>query len=502
MKKEELLNRTKKELLALASEKGMRLSARLRKGELVDRILSLARSRNRSPAKKAAGKVQPRSPQVRPVESAARKRRAPPPIEKTSLESSLIPSEALLRISEEISRDFPRSFEKTEIVLLSIDPFHAHAFWHVRPEEEESARKAFGPGGDQARLLLRFYDVTLLDFDGSNAHSWFDVSVHSLQSNTYIDFWESGRSYLVEIGLQAQDGRFHTLARSSHIELPPHGPSDNFDRTGLVVDTQLNIICEVADVTRAEWLDEICPEPRLEMEAGASDDLVRSFYRQLTSRNLTGPFRPRPMRAVPDPLLDAAAGGERPEDAQRTTPDGKPSLQTVGGSEASDTSPREGDRSGPNDDRSSRRESFAGPYSEIAPDPPLPRLPTESSFGIYRSRRKRSGASSWIHAEGSESSRVTSPGARGEGDGRLEQVFILPPPPSNETASATAFSAVLVVRGKAAPGSRLTLFGQSVLVRPDGTFSVRAELPEGTMVVPLPRHGERPETPDSGGEPE
>jgi hypothetical protein len=43
----------------------------------------------------------------------------------------------------------------------------------------------------------------------------------------------------------------------------------------------------------------------------------------------------------------------------------------------------------------------------------------------------------------------------------------------------------LHIFGRARPGSELSLFGQKVHLRPDGTFSIRKPLPHGVVVLPL-----------------
>jgi uncharacterized protein len=260
MKRQELLKRTKEELLALAGKKGKRLSAKLRKADLVEQVLALfSPSRARSSARPAnsgrtrVAKSKSGDTGVATRATALKSEPRPSPKRRTPRKTKQAPDQEFLRsVSAEISAQFALPFERTEIVLYEIDPFHAHAWWHVRLDQMEQARRSLGQDGEHAPLLLRFYDVTLLDFNGSNAHSSFDVPVHSLQSNFYIDFWESGRSYIVDIGLGLPDGRFHTLARSNHIELPPHAPSSNYDRSALVVDPKGNIVCEVSDVTLAE----------------------------------------------------------------------------------------------------------------------------------------------------------------------------------------------------------------------------------------------------------
>lgn len=505
MKKEELLKRTKKELLALAAEKGTRLSARLRKAELVDQILSLLspRSRGRGGAKakekvKKAVRKQKARPARGPLKAARRRKPrtgAPEPLS----------ADELRQVSDEISREFPLPFEQSEVVLLGVDPFHAHAFWHVRLEEVESARSSLGPEGANAALILRFYDVTLIDFDSAPAHAFFDVAAHSLQSNFYIDFWESGRSWIVDIGLRTDDGRFHTLARSNHIELPPHAPSRNYDRSGIVVDPAVNLICEVADITRAETLADIRPEPRPDMAPETSDDLVRSFYRQLTDQTLgetkqRGRRRKRaPLHSGTRPGTTPSAGSTagttpRPEDQSRSAPSRTPPDGQGSPSDAEETPPPEVGT------WPKTVATQTGPVTYRATLQPVPlesrRFFAESSYGFYEAGRQGAAVSSWVTSPGGVSSWVTSPGAWQREETPLEKVLVLPGLHAAGGERVAGMSAELVIQGRAEPGAPLSFFGEPVRLRPDGTFLIRKRLAEGTMIVPLAQRAGPDETPD------
>lgn len=499
MKKEELLKRTKKELLELAGEEGARLSARLRKSELVDQVMSLLSVRGSRGTKRKSDTVTLKAPRERVSGAASRRRHERPAGAKRADRHMGPPPHELLEITQAISRHFPVPFDRTEIVFLAVDPFRAHAFWHVRLDDMERARRSLGPVGDHAPLLLRVYDVTLIDFDGTNAHLTFDVAVHSLQSHWYFDFWESGRAYIVDIGLQPHDGPFHTLARSNPIQLPPSAPSSNFDRSGVVVDPQINIVCEVADITRAETLADLRPEPRPDMEPAASDDLVRLFYSRLADGNSQGVARPRksmpeagdesfetrpagrsfPEGGVPDE--GRGGSGETPETWSQMRTERHIALieenerQTGGHPEATfeETGPGWGELPERQSDVTSRSNPFP-----------------ESSYGISQAA-SREHLSSWVSSGRGVSSWVTSPDASSLETSTLRQVTVIPPADLKTNGSVSEIFADLVVEGRATPDSRFSLFGQTVRLRPDGTFSLRKRLPEGTMVVPLPdRNGE------------
>jgi hypothetical protein len=507
MKREELLKRTKKELLALAGEKGAHLSAKLRKSELVEQVLDLLSpsSRRTKPGVSRAAASIPGSNAKPPPPVLNARPAVPAPVAvaqpQRPSELGLDPKE-LHRVSEEISRIFPPPIENTEIVFYEIDPFHAHVFWHVRLDAMEEARRSLGREGGHAALLLRFYDVTLINFDGSNARSSFDVAVHSLRSNYYADFWESGRAYIVDIGLKTHDGRFLTLARSNHIELPPHAPSDNFDRTGVVVDPSIHVVCEVADVTRVETLADISPEPHPDMEVETSDDLVRTFYLQLTQAGSpTLNRKPRGGATASTPVAapgnqgiagpfsrDAPAPWRPNENPHETLPRARAAY--LGGS-------------GPNRETGRSPSPFeAAPVSSASPSPG-PTLSVSareaSSESSYTAENRPASLSSWVSPSSAISSWVTSPGPAGRDPLVLEEIITLPPEELRGSDRIRDFYAELIIQGRVEPGGTILLMGQPVRLRPDGTFHVRRRLGEGTMVVPLFGSAGQDKTPGEGG---
>ncbi len=495
MKREELLKRTKKELLALAGEEGARLSARLRKSELVDQLISLISTRGARKARRKTGTVKLKSPSPRSTNGSPRSS-----VSRTNVPSSngaLSPKE-LREISQEISRHFPLPFDRTEIVLLDVDPFHAHVFWHVRLDDMETGRKSLGTEGEHAALLLRVYDVTLIDFDGNNAHLTFDVAVHSLHSHRYFDFWESGRAYIVDIGLLPQNGPFLTLARSNPMQLPPSAPSNNFDRSGVVVDPQGNIVCEVADITRARTLADIRPEPRPDMEPDTSDNLVRSFYRQLTDGNSQGASRPRrkasslgEFRAAPDGAANSASSSTADDEAETTAiPQSYSNIRAEQHAASAQEQESGGARNSVSPARFRLTRSSDGSQAEEIFLTVHPPHGFESSYAVSQELSKQH-LSSWANPVKGVSSWVTSPGAGGSRESTLEGVLIFPPEDLKKSGAVSEIFADLVIEGRADPGSQFSLLGETVRLRPDGTFSLRRRVPDGTMLMPLPaQHGQ------------
>ena len=117
------------------------------------------------------------------------------------------------------------------------DPWWLFAYWEIQPATERSARGQLLPhevAGLQS--ILRVYDVT--DGDGTPPLSQrsCDISLSGLATNWYIHTNAPGRSFLVEIGLLTNTGRFLPLARSNRVSAPRFGPSDVIDEAWMTTD--------------------------------------------------------------------------------------------------------------------------------------------------------------------------------------------------------------------------------------------------------------------------
>jgi hypothetical protein len=134
------------------------------------------------------------------------------------------------------SRDeAPKTYGQDRIVLMTRDPFVAHAYWEAGPERLERERSWFGW---DSRLTVRIYDITGVQFDGRNATGVFDQEVFERAGNWYFDLGRPGHSFCADLGLLSPEGRFLTLARSNYITMPREGVSDVIDPEWMLEDEE------------------------------------------------------------------------------------------------------------------------------------------------------------------------------------------------------------------------------------------------------------------------
>jgi len=136
-----------------------------------------------------------------------------------------------------VFEDLPEKYGENFIVLLPRDPWWLHSFWEVSPERLGEAATYFGDHWEQTRSVLRVYDVTAVDFDGTNAHASFDIELSGNASSWYIHTGSPNRSWVVDIGRVSPDNRFFVLARSNVAATPRDGMSDVLDEEWMEIES-------------------------------------------------------------------------------------------------------------------------------------------------------------------------------------------------------------------------------------------------------------------------
>lgn len=124
--------------------------------------------------------------------------------------------------------------DETRVVLLPVDPYLVHVYWELASRDLEEAQKRLselGRHGQQPQAVLKFYDVTRLIFDGTNAHASFEVNIELGAGNWYVHLWSPEKSYCVDLGFRTGEGGFLPIARSNVAETPRAWPSVRTEQT-------------------------------------------------------------------------------------------------------------------------------------------------------------------------------------------------------------------------------------------------------------------------------
>lgn len=129
------------------------------------------------------------------------------------------------RPRRDMPKELPYQYDRDRIVLQVRDPWWLHSYWEVRGATYERFKNELGEDFYRAKRALRVYDVSQINFNGSNAQSYFDIFVSEHTNNWYIDAGGAGRSWIVDFGLLLPGGRFITIVRSNVAHTPIEGPS-------------------------------------------------------------------------------------------------------------------------------------------------------------------------------------------------------------------------------------------------------------------------------------
>ncbi len=225
------LPRTK--LLEACRILGLSGVSRLRKTDLVRRLLGVLRAREGAkPSEKAQptfkrppdrGTVPAPAPEPAPPAHAARSRAEFQAHKFALMEEGTASGEEAREPS--LPEFIPWGYGRDRVRALAVDPERLYVYWEVTDEGRERARAKLGAGAATAWLGLRVYDTTGRLFDGTNAHSYFDHRIENGDRQWFFDIGKPGSEAFVEIGMKSHEGYFVRIARSGRVVLPRRSPA-------------------------------------------------------------------------------------------------------------------------------------------------------------------------------------------------------------------------------------------------------------------------------------
>ncbi len=130
--------------------------------------------------------------------------------------------------------NLPVSYNCSKLILKSRDPYWLFATWEIAANDLQSLKDKIKEQRDQAKVVLRMYDVTFVDFNGTNANCYFDIEVEPA-NNWYINLWSDHVSYCAELGLKIPNGTFFPLVRSNFVHTPRAGSSSRSEQIWMEV---------------------------------------------------------------------------------------------------------------------------------------------------------------------------------------------------------------------------------------------------------------------------
>jgi hypothetical protein len=147
------------------------------------------------------------------------------------------------RTAGDTGSDLPGRYGVDRLVVLVRDPYWVYAWWELTDSTLGGGRTDLGIDAD---LVLRMYDISAIDWDGTNHHAHFDIEIADQAGNWYIELGKPGGSFVGEVGLRAPDGRFLALLRSNFVTLPRDSMSSVVDEEWMVVEEDYRMLFELA----------------------------------------------------------------------------------------------------------------------------------------------------------------------------------------------------------------------------------------------------------------
>jgi hypothetical protein len=418
----------------------------------------------------------------------------------------------LRAVSAELAPRFPATVDETELVLLDVDPYRAHAYWHLAETDLEAGRDRLGSGGKPA-MVLRVHDVTAEDSPGSARWEPFDVEVQGLDGHCYLDLWQDGRSYEVELVLRSRDGRLASLARSNRVDTPRAGPppeeppgpppprTDAGPSAGRVAPAPEAAPAEVATIVATG------AEASLSPPAAAADTAPPP------TTAVEPPSRPTAGASPAPPATAASMASAPPAWAAQATPPTTTREWPAPPSDAGGSGPAPAGEGVPAEIQPPPEPSLAPPVGEVL-SPEFPNTAPETAYGgttggvevpayaaVEGVLLPETANPPDDRSEGAPATVHPSPegGPLAEAETGVPPILTFSSASLAEPAALLELHAELHVFGRAKPGSRLRIFGRPVALRPDGSFSLRRPLPAGAVVLPLDLSEDEPGTPQVEG---
>ncbi|MFH0925033.1 MAG: DUF4912 domain-containing protein [bacterium] len=146
------------------------------------------------------------------------------------------PQEKLRKIAWEVGSKYPVPLDDNHLTFSMIHPRLGYLQWQTQYSSIEPLKALYRERFNNARMVLRIYDITDIVFNGFNAHMFFDLDVtHRLGGNYYFGIPQLARNYMAEIGFRFKDNYFHYLARSNIVYFDQDKSSGDYQLNGLFV---------------------------------------------------------------------------------------------------------------------------------------------------------------------------------------------------------------------------------------------------------------------------
>ncbi len=131
----------------------------------------------------------------------------------------------------------------------------AYLNWSMLEASVRALQEHEGESFNGASQALRIFDVSLIDFDGTNAHSFYDVHVEGLTGHYYLHSDQLERTLIAELGFRLWDGRWLAVARSQSVFMDRNYRVGHVDTAGLYVAGRFDRVFPVETCTMRRFMN-------------------------------------------------------------------------------------------------------------------------------------------------------------------------------------------------------------------------------------------------------
>jgi hypothetical protein len=267
---------TKKELLALASKKKIKVTSAMLKKDILQALKKGLKEKpapSKAQTKKAASKITKRKGKIskgkaKKTEAGKTKRgkiidskKIQPPTaspkrphlmpEAMALEAKFLVGSPTIQdeSSHEITPELPQGYGYNKIVLLARDPYGIYCYWELQAKHVDAGYQKLGKDPESVRAVLRVHPLPAGVTDAFD----IDIDLRTLEYNLKLS--PPGASFRAEIGLLEREGRFVSLAASNIITLPVDRPTDRIDELWMTTDEEFKEIFILSGGSRLDRPD-------------------------------------------------------------------------------------------------------------------------------------------------------------------------------------------------------------------------------------------------------
>lgn len=141
-----------------------------------------------------------------------------------------IPPASSARDGQTARRRPKRKLRRDRLVLMVRDSYWLHACWEVSRASVERIRAAMCEFWHTAKPVLRLVEVDLGTTTSAAERVVREIEVHGGVNNWYLDVNDPPKSYRVDLGYLAANGRFYSVIRSNAVTTPRPGANEALDQ--------------------------------------------------------------------------------------------------------------------------------------------------------------------------------------------------------------------------------------------------------------------------------